>query len=152
MSTDMHSSGQHSGDTPVHKDVAYEHGDLHPGTIIRYLFYLAAVTAVSLLICIGVYRYTTRLAIEHDRQLPPVRRDMGVMYPPEPRLQGVPGHPTDPQQDLRNKIKADTEANEQLLWIDRKDGIVQIPVEDAMKIIAQKGLPAVAAPPAEKKK
>lgn len=152
MSTDMHNSAHGSGKLPVHKDVSFEPRDLSPGIIIRYLFYLALVTGVSLVICVFVYRYATKLAIEDERPVVPVRQMHAVNYPPEPRLQGVPGHPTDPQQDLRNKIKSDTEANEQLLWINPKDGIVQIPVEDAMKIIAQKGLPAFSTAPAEKKK
>jgi hypothetical protein len=63
----------------------------------------------------------------------------------------MPGHLVDPQQDLRNKVKADTEANEKLGWLDEKAGLVQIPVSDAMKIIAEKGLPVVATPPAETK-
>jgi hypothetical protein len=53
---------------------------------------------------------------------------------------------------MRNKVKADTEANNQLLWIDKNSGIAQIPVSEAMKIIAEKGLPAVPLAPAEKKK
>ena len=61
-------------------------------------------------------------------------------YPPEPRLQGVPGHDADPQQDLRDKINADTAANEQLRWIDQNSGIAQIPVSEAMKLIAEKGV------------
>ncbi len=72
--------------------------------------------------------------------------------PPEPRLQGVPGHTTDPQLDLRVKIEGDTEANEKAAWIDQNSGIAQIPVKDAMKIIAEKGLPGASAAPAEKKK
>ncbi len=74
------------------------------------------------------------------------------MMPPEPRLQGVPGHQTDPQADLRKKNQEDSEANEKLDWIDRSSGIAQIPVKDAMKIIAEKGLPAGPAPATEKKK
>jgi hypothetical protein len=66
-------------------------------------------------------------------------------------MQGMPGHLTDPQQDLRNKIKADMDANKKFGWIDQKDGIAQIPVSDAMQLIVEKGLPAVATPPAEKK-
>jgi hypothetical protein len=53
---------------------------------------------------------------------------------------------------MRDKLKADNEENEQTRWIDRGSGIAQIPVKEAMKIIAEKGLPAVPAPPAEKKK
>jgi len=71
--------------------------------------------------------------------------------PPEPRLQGMPGHLTDPQQDLRDKLKADNDANKKLSWVDQKAGIAQIPVQDAMQLIVEKGLPAVTPPPAEKK-
>jgi hypothetical protein len=66
-------------------------------------------------------------------------------------LQGVPGHTNDPQADLREKNKQDTEANETLGWIDQSAGIAQIPVQDAMKMIAEKGMPGVSAAPAEKK-
>jgi hypothetical protein len=73
--------------------------------------------------------------------------------PPQPRLQGVPGSTSDPQQDLRDKIERDTKANETLAWVDKDKGIAQIPVADAMKIIAQKGaVPAAPAAVAEKKK
>lgn len=152
MSTDMHNSGHGAGELPVHKDVSFEPKDLQPGTILRYLLYLAITVVVSLAICVWVYDFTNKLAAEHDRPVPPVRQDVGVIYPPEPRLQGVPGHETDAQQDLRDKIKADTEANERLGWIDEKSGIAQIPVDDAMKLIEKNGLPAVIPPPTEKKK
>lgn len=152
MSTDMHNSAHGTGHPPVHKDVSFEPRDLNPGIILRYLLYLAIVTGISLLICIYVYRFTTKLAVDQERSVVPVRQVHAVHYPPEPMLQGVPGHLTDPQQDLRNKMKADAEANEQLQWIDQKNGIAQIPVADAMKVIVEKGLPAVPAPPAEKQK
>jgi hypothetical protein len=46
-------------------------------------------------------------------------------------------------------MKQDTDANDRFDWIDQNAGIAQIPVADAMKIIAEKGLPG--APPAEAK-
>jgi len=39
-----------------------------------------------------------------------------------------------------------------LEWIDKSSGVAQIPVKDAMKIIAEKGLAAAPAPPVKKKK
>ena len=96
-----------------------------------------------------------RMSAQSDTPPPPVREQMGKDYhtmPPEPRLQGVPGHLTDPQLDLRMKNEADTEANERAGWIDQNSGIAQIPVQDAMKIIAEKGFPEIAVPSAEKKK
>ena len=152
MSTEMHNSGHETGELPVHKDVAFEPRDLTPGIILRYLLYLAIVVVVSLGICVYVFKFTSSLAVDEERPIAPVRQNLGATFPPEPRMQGVPGHLTDPQQDLRNKIKEDSEANARLGWIDEKNGIAQIPVDDAMKIIEEKGLPAVTPPPAEKKK
>ncbi len=96
-------------------------------------------------------KYPANLAPESDAPPPPVRQGTSPTLPPEPRLQGVPGHTSDPQQDLRDKIEEDTRANEKTAWIDEKAGIAQIPVKDAMKIIAEKGLPAAPAAPAAKK-
>jgi hypothetical protein len=70
--------------------------------------------------------------------------------PPEPRMQGMPGHLTDPQLDMRTKVDADNKANNELGWADKNAGIAQIPVKDAMKLIVEKGMPAIN-PPAEKK-
>ena len=89
---------------------------------------------------------------QSDTAPPPSRQALGKDYPPEPRLQGVPGHQSDPQKDLRQKLKADNAANEKLQWIDKNAGIAQIPVEDAMRIIAEKGLPGAPAPVAGPKK
>ena len=151
MSTESHNTGQE----PRHTDVSFEERDIKAGTIYGYLFALGAAVVVSALICVYILRFTLNFAASTDTPPPPSRKALGKDYrmmPPEPRLQGVPGHQTDPQADLRKKIQEDSEANEKLEWIDRSSGIAQIPVKDAMKIIAEKGLPAGPAPAIEKKK
>ncbi len=151
MSTESHNTGQE----PRHTDVSFEERDIQASTIYGYLFALAAAVVVSALICVYILRFTLNFAASTDTPPPPSREALGKDYrmmPPEPRLQGVPGHQTDPQADLRKKIQEDSEANEKLEWIDRSSGIAQIPVKDAMKIIAEKGLPAGPAPAMEKKK
>jgi hypothetical protein len=152
MSTEPHKPGHAAGDAPHHSDVAFEERDIKVSTIYWYLFALGMATVAALVICIFILRFTSNLAASSDIAPPPSREALGKDYPPEPRLQGVPGHVSDPQKDLRQKLKADNDANEKLQWIDRNAGIAQIPVEDAMKIIAEKGLPGASAPPAEKKK
>ncbi len=140
---------------PQHADVSFEHSDVQPGTIYGYLFALAMAVVLSYVVCVFVLRLTTREAVESDAPPPPVRQEMGKGFkimPPEPRLQGMPGHGNDPQADLREKVRADTRENEKFGWIDQTSGIAQIPVEDAMKLIVEKGLPAVPAPAAEQKK
>ena len=151
MSTDIHHSA--AGDEPRHDDVAFEPADVHPATIYWYLGALAVAVVLSYVICVFVLRVTTKIAVDYDTPPPAIRQEMGASYdalPPEPRLQGVPGHTEDPQADLRVKRQADEKANESTGWIDQNAGIAQIPVSDAMKIIAEKGLPGTPAQ-AEKK-
>lgn len=155
MTTEHHKSGHPSGELPRHSDVSFEERDIKAGAIYWYFFALALATAAALVICIVILHFTTHLAASSDAPPPPSREALGKGYralPPEPRLQGVPGHQSDPQKDLREKGKADNAANEKLEWIDKNAGIAQIPVKDAMKIIAEKGLPVASAPAAEKKK
>jgi hypothetical protein len=160
MSTEMpntdhgvsHSAPHGTNGEPRHPDVSYEKADVHATTIYWYIGALAIAVILSYVVCVFVLRLTTKMAVNYDTPPPMIRQEMGGAYeamPPEPRLQGVPGHGSDPQTDLRLKIESDTEANEKYGWIDQNAGIAQIPVLDAMKIIAEKGLPGN--PPAEKK-
>jgi hypothetical protein len=154
MSTESHTAA-HRGGEPVHDNVSFETSDVKARTIYSYLAVLGVAVILSYVVCIFILRLTTGIAAQSDTPPPPVREEMGKDYhtmPPEPRLQGVPGHTTDPQLDLRVKIEADSEANEKAGWIDENSGIAQIPVKDAMKIIAEKGLPGASAAPVEKKK
>jgi hypothetical protein len=155
MSTEMHNTAHGAPGAeaePRNADVSFEKADVQVTTIYWYLGALAIAVILSYIVCVFVLRLTTKIAVEFDTPPPMIRQEMGSAYealPPEPRLQGVPGHLTDPQTDLRQKVKADTAANEKYGWIDQSSGIAQIPVQDAMKIIAEKGLPAIQ--PAEKK-
>jgi hypothetical protein len=155
MSTESRKQAHDAGQVPHNADVSFEERDVKAGTIYGYLLALGLAVVAALLVCIYILRFTTNFAASSDTPPPPSRDALGPNYrefPPEPRLQGVPGHITDPQQDLRDKVKADTEANGKLEWIDKNSGIAQIPVKDAMRIIAEKGLPGVSTPPTEKKK
>jgi len=150
----MSTESQNMGQEPRNTDVSFEERDVNARTIYAYLFALGLAVVAALLICIYILRFTLNFAASTDTPPPPSREALGKDFrqlPPEPRLQGVPGHETDPQADLRKKIQEDSEANEKLEWIDKSGGVAQIPVKDAMKIIAEKGLAAAPAP-AEKKK
>ncbi len=150
MSTESHDTGHE----PRNTDVSFEERDIQAGVIYKYLFALGLAVVVALFICVFILRYTTGLTASIDAPPPPSRETHQRELPPEPRLQGFgfPGQRADPQADLRKKIQDDSEANEKLEWIDRSSGIAQIPVKDAMKIVAEKGLSPAPAASAEKKK
>jgi hypothetical protein len=154
MSTEHHNMSNGSGD-PVHETVSFETADVQVRSIYWYLVALGLAALGSFLLCIFILKFLTGFVSQSDVPPPPSRTALGEnyhSYPPEPRLQGVPGHITDPQQDLRDKVNADMEANEKAEWIDKDAGVAQIPVKDAMKMIAEKGLPGVNAAAAEQKK
>ena len=152
MSIEPHKTGRPLGQAPVHDDVSFERRDVGATGVLRFLILLGVAIAVSYLVCLGVYHLTLSEATRMDSPPPPVRQGVRVPPPPEPRLQGLPGHPSDPQKDLREKIAADRKALEETRWVNQKAGVAQIPIEDAMRIIVEKGLPAVsAAAPAKKK-
>jgi hypothetical protein len=56
--------------------------------------------------------------------------------PPEPRLE------VSPQQDLRQMRAAETALLHSYGWVDRQAGIVRIPIERAIELLAERGLPA----------
>jgi len=155
MSTDRHSAS--NGNLPEHDTVSFEPRDISISSVLWSLVYLALTIVVSLAICVYFLKFTTKFVASQDTPRPMVRQqmsaadEMNMSMPPEPRLQGVPGHISDAQQDMRDKIAEDTKANETYKWIDEKGGIAQIPVKEAMKIIAEKGLPGVSALAPEKK-
>ena len=150
----VHGTHAADGALPRNDTVSYEARDIRVHSIYWYLIALTISVAAAFFISIYVLRYTERFVSRQDPPMMPARAAMGPDYrvlPPEPRLQGVPGHGADPQQDHRDKVRADNEANEKYGWVDQNAGIAQIPVKEAMKIIAQKGLPATPAAAPEKK-
>ena len=158
MSTKEHLGHAGNGE-PVHPEVTFEPRDIDIGTIARYLVYLAITILIALAICVPILNVLTKYVAEQDTPMPAIRAAMTQQQrdqqqlPPQPRLQGVPGSTNDPQQDLRDKLEHDTKANETFAWVDKDKGIAQIPVADAMKIIAETGaVPATPAAVAEKKK
>ena len=154
MSTEQHNTGHGAahrdphgnGGEPRHDTVAFETHDVQVHTIYWYLFSLAVATILAFASAVVILRVTTKMVVDADAPMLPMRKEMTEQqrmehaYPPQPRLQGVPGNEIDPQQELRDKVRADTLANEQLRWIDQSSGIAQIPVSDAMKLIVEHGV------------
>jgi hypothetical protein len=149
MTTEHHNHGQSNGRRPEHADVSFEGTDVRSSPIFKFLTYLGVTVILSFFLSLGVYKGLKNYwTASYDAPAP--SRIVGPHFAAEPRMQGMPGHLTDPQQDMRMKLEADTKANNELGWVDKNAGIAQIPVKDAMKLIVEKGMPAVN-PPVEKK-
>lgn len=145
----------HANEGNVHHDVAYDHTDVNPGSVLSFLFYLGLSVGLTFLAVWGCLRLIESRTARFDAPPSPLRQGVEKDMPPEPRLQGVPGHVTDPQQDLRDMRAADEKDLNSYGWIDEGNGIAHIPIKEAMKIVADKGLDSEGskppAPPSRKK-
>jgi hypothetical protein len=66
----------------------------------------------------------------------PLAAGQAQRLPPEPRLQ------TDPREDLRVLRESEDKVLRSYGWIDKSAGVVRIPIDEAMKLTLQRGLPA----------
>jgi hypothetical protein len=65
----------------------------------------------------------------------PLAVSQGERVPPEPRLQ------TAPRQDLRDLRASEDVLLDSYAWVDKNAGIVRIPIDEAIRLTLQRGLP-----------
>lgn len=135
-----HVSGESSAAT--NPSVNFEPQDVKAETILKYLVMLLLTVFASMLIVWGLYRALTARDARRASYVFPLRQSAGRILPPEPRLQGAPGHQISPQEELR-QTRAEAEAAlSSYGWVDEKTGIARIPIDEAIKLLAERGLPS----------
>ncbi len=114
----------------------YEKRDIRvrPLVIAGTIFLTSWILVFAL--ALGVFRYFGHRAAQLS--VPPnlLEQMYGRQVPPEPRLQ------TDPLRDLHALRAAEAAALDSYGWVDRSAGIVHIPIDRAIELLAQRGLPA----------
>jgi len=81
------------------------------------------------------YYVAREAGLDRPRPLPLATRPSEPL-PPEPRLQASPA------RDMNEMRTAEEARLHSYGWIDQKAGIIRIPVEQAMRLVAERGLPA----------
>ena len=120
----------------VNPEVSHEHSDVNIRAIFGFgagLIVVAAVVHLLIYVLFGFFDDRERL------QKPaayPLAAAEGHREPPEPRLQ------TDPRQDLADLRAKEDEQLETYGWVDKNAGVVRIPIEAAMKLTLERGLPS----------
>src|SRR5687767_14940861 len=116
-------------------EVVHEESDVNVSAIIRYgigLLVIAAVLHVFLWWLQGTYSRQNQRA---QTQVYPLAAGQQDRLPPSPRFQE---NPQQELQDLRAKQKG---VLEEYSWVNKEAGIARIPIEEAMKIVVERGLP-----------
>jgi hypothetical protein len=119
----------------------HETSDANIRNLIIFGVFLCCLVIAGLLVSGGVFRYF----VGHQGLGPPASPFENIrMLPPEPRLQ------VSAPQDLKQFKAAQDEILNSYGWVDQKAGIVRIPIDRAMDILLQRGLPVRGATPAKR--
>lgn len=125
-----------------HPEVQFEHSDVNASSLLKYGFWLVVTTAVVVVILWRLY--FVFVAQEAARQPPPpvMKIDPEAMSVPPPNLQAMP------IQDLTAFRRREDGVLHSYGWVDKEAGVVRIPIDEAMRILAERGLPPPAPPAA----
>jgi hypothetical protein len=105
--------------------------------VIRFLVLLAVSLVVTAAVVWGLFRLLARDARSEDRPLSPAVASSLARLPPQPRLEDRP-------LVLRTGLNAQEKARlSGYGWVDRNAGTVHIPIDRAMDLLVQRGIPAV---------
>jgi hypothetical protein len=114
----------------------YEHTDASVGVIVKFLFWLA-ISAVVIHVGLGlIYAILIDRAMETGEQRYPLAARQGERLPPTPRLQQFP------HTEFYEFRRGEQEFLEGYGWMNKEAGIVHIPIEEAMRLTVERGLPS----------
>jgi len=151
-------------------DVAHEHSDVSVGPLLQFVVGLTVFTAVVALVVYVMFLFLQKREQAAELRSSPLARQGADRLPPEPRLQLAPGFEVRTEDGRRVPLTYDPDApttrspqpqseywavREEWRrklhgygWVDQNAGTVRVPIEEAMRLYAerQKGKPAAAGP------
>ena len=123
----------------------FEREDMSARAVFSFLVGLALVTVVIYFILQGMYRYLDAYEKSHQPPQNPLAQkteaDTRETSPedtkkfPQPRLE------SNERRQLNDVRRSEEETLNSYGWVDQKSGVVHIPIERAMELVAQRGLP-----------
>jgi hypothetical protein len=120
---------------------AHEKSDASTQPLFRFVAGLAVFVAAAMVVMVMLYSYFGEREAALDTPLSPLAKQAlpvvaGPQLQPNPALE---------LSDLRRQEDAQLNGYG---WVDQPTGLVRIPVERAIELMAERGLPARSAPPA----
>jgi hypothetical protein len=114
----------------------YEHRDVSFKALTKFAIGLIITTIFSAGLVLGIFQYL----LHREGGVPASRVESPAQdarqLPPEPRLEETPA------TDLQEMRAAEDQVLHNYRWLDQSNGIVRLPIDRAMDLIAQRGLPA----------
>lgn len=112
----------------------HEASELDPKRIALFAFILAVIIVGVIFVTYALYRRFTTVEIRSQATPSPLSYTREPT--PEPHLV------VDPGQDLKAMRAAENAVLHSYDWVDKEQGVVRIPIDRAIAILAARGLPA----------
>ena len=122
---------------PHHADVAHETSDVNIRAVLAFgggLVVLGAAVYFVVWLLFGYFDRREQAASASPTY--PLAIGQEDRLPPEPRLQ------TNPRQDLKELRESEDALLKSYSWVDKNEGVVRIPIDEAMKLTLRRGLPS----------
>jgi hypothetical protein len=114
--------------------VAYEKRDADVGRVGRIGFFVGSIVAIAFVAMWWLFGFLVDHEMKTSGQPHPMAGRMKRTEPPAPILQ------TNPSADLRALRAREQAVLDTYGWIDRERGLVRIPIEKAMDLLAKRGI------------
>ena len=114
----------------------HENTDLSLKPIITFV---VALGIVAVIVHFSLGFFMSRFQAESNaakKQIPPLSNDMTGQFPP-------PNTPVEPRKELAKHLNREREVAESYGWTNRDTGIARVPLDRAIEILAERGLPKV---------
>lgn len=122
---------------PTPPGAEYEHTDIDPGVGYRFGLWLAVSMAIGAAIVYGTFVVLERMTDSRDSATAAYPLSAGRAQDPQtPRLQ------TQPFKDIYQLKNEQRGALTSYGWVDKATGVVHIPIDRAMQLTIERGLPA----------
>jgi hypothetical protein len=130
-----HGTPHHYSDAEMHnQDVAHEDTDINIRQVLAFAVGMAVLVAVSAALMLILFRVFSNLAARNDPQVSPLAQPSG-QTPPAPNLM------TNEPAGLRKFREEEAKKLEGYGWVDQQGGVARVPIEEAKKLLVQRGLP-----------
>jgi hypothetical protein len=124
----------------IHPDVNFEHSDIDASGVV---IVAGGVVALAMLVSVILYPSFEHFLHVHAEETPPPLPEFthGVALPPEPRVQA------NPRRDLAEYLSRQQFELHRYSVVSRQTGAVTIPIERAMDLLVERGIPPQKTPP-----
>jgi hypothetical protein len=119
----------------VYQEIRHELRDVTVRPIVGFCIGLVLLVGFSFWVTRVLFKYFAARETKAASTLSLVKETLQL--PPEPRLQVAPA------QDLKQIRDSEENILHSYGWVNQQSGIVRIPIERAMQLIAERGLPSL---------